>query len=123
MFELEREADVNVWEFSTSVLVARELGDWTATANFDLIYEWGDPINNEFETALHAQLRRRWRESFEPGLEIHVGQDTLAIGPVFSGLGRVNVGSKLRWDIGYFKALDNTTADHTLKLSFEYEFL
>ena len=123
LFELEREADVDVWEFSTSVLIAREIGDWTATANVDFIYEWGSPINDEFETALHTQLRYRWRESLEPGLEIHVGQDTTAIGPAFSGLRRLNVGSKLRWEVGYFTGLDDATADHILRLSIEYEFL
>jgi len=123
LFELEREADVDVWEFSTSVLIAREIASWTATANVDFIYEWGSPINDEFETALHAQMRYRWRQRFEPGLEIHVGQDTTAIGPVFSGLHRVNVGSKLRWELGYFTGLDDSTADHTLRLSIEYEFL
>jgi len=73
LFELEREADVNVWEFSTSVIASREIGRWVATANFDLIYESGDSVTNEFETALHTQLRHRWSESFEPGLEAHVG--------------------------------------------------
>jgi hypothetical protein len=68
-------------------------------------------------------LRYRWRESLEPGLEIHVGQDTTAIGPAFSGLRRLNVGSKLRWEVGYFTGLDDATADHILRLSIEYEFL
>jgi hypothetical protein len=123
LFELEREADVDIWEFSSSVLMAKEVGNWTAMANVDFIYEWGGPIDDEFEMALHTQLRRRWREGLEPGLEIHIGQDTTAIGPVFSGLRRINVGNKLRWELGYFTGLDDATADHTLRLSIEYEFL
>jgi hypothetical protein len=123
LFELEHEADVNVSEFTTSLLVAREIGKWTATANFDLIYEWGEPVKNEFETALHTQVRRRWKESFEPGLEIHVGQDTLAVGPVVAGVGRLGGGSKLRWELGYFAGIDEITPDHTVRLSLEYEFL
>lgn len=123
LFELEREADVDVWEFSTSVLVAREIANWTATANFDLIYEWGRPIKDEFETALHTQLRYRWREVLEPGIEVHVGQDTTAIGPVLTGLRRLNVGNKLRWELGFFAGLDDATADYSLRTSIEYEFL
>ena len=122
LFEVEREADINVWEVSTSLIASREIGQWVATANFDLIYEWGDSVTNEFETALHTQFRRRWSERFEPGLEIHVGQDTLAVGPVFSGLKRLGGGSKFAWELGYFAGLDEITPDDTVRLTLEYEF-
>ncbi len=122
LFELEREADQNTWEFSTSVIASREIGRWVATANFDLIYEWGDSVTNEFETALHTQFRRRWSERFEPGLEVHLGQDTLAVGPVFSGLKRFDGGGKFLWEAGYFVGLDEITPDDTVRLVLEYEF-
>lgn len=122
LFELERETDVDVWEFSTSVIASREIGQWVATANFALIYEWGETVTNEFETALHTQFRRRWRQAFEPGLEIHVGQDTLAVGPVFSGQKRLGGGSKFLWEAGYFVGLDEITPDDTVRLILQYEF-
>lgn len=123
LFELEREADVNVWEFTTSLLAAREFGRWSGTANLDFIYEWGEPVVNEFETALHTQLRYRWKQGFEPGFELHMGQDTLAVGPVASGLQRFGSGSKLAWTLGYFIGMDEITPDRTLRLSLEYEFM
>lgn len=122
LFELERETDVDSWELSTSVIALREIGQWVATANFDLIVEWGEAVTNEFETAFHGQFRRRWREAFEPGLEVHLGQDTLAVGPVFSGQTRLGGGSKFRWEAGYFVGLDEITPDDTVRLILEYEF-
>jgi len=123
LFELEREADVNVWEYTTSLLAAREFGRWTGLANLDFIYEWGDPVVNEFETALHTQLRYRWQEGFEPGVELHVGQDTAALGPVAFGVARLSDGSKLNWSLGYFIGMDEITPDQTVRLTLEYEFL
>lgn len=122
LFEIERQADVDIWEISTSLIASREFGGWVGTANFDVIYEWGDPVINEFETAFHTQFRRRWSEHFEPGVEIHLGQDTLAVGPIFAGLKRLGGGSKLAWELGYFAGLDEITPDDTVRLTLEYEF-
>ena len=122
LFELEREFGENIWEASTSLLAGRDFGRWTATANLDLIYEWGGGIDNEFETTLHLQARYRYRESFEPGLEFHAGQDTLAIGPVISGLVRISAGKKFRWSAGLFCGLDTVSPESTFRLNLEYEF-
>jgi len=59
----------------TILLASRDLGGVTATANVELIYEWGEEIQSEFETALRVQTRCRFKETFEPALELHVGQD------------------------------------------------
>jgi len=123
LFELEREADVNSWELTTSLLAARDFGRWTALANFDFIYEWGEHIANEFETAAHLQVRHRTSEAAEPGVEVHVGQDTFAVGPVVTGLARFGGSRKIRWSAGYFAGLGSTTPDHTARVFFEYEFL
>lgn len=122
LFELEREFEVNAWEASTSVLAAKDHGQWSTIVNLDLIYEWGNGIADEVDTTLHLQTRYRWREVFEPGVELHAGEDTRAIGPVFSGLYRVSAGKKFRWSLGLFAGLDDVSPESTVRLNLEYEF-
>ncbi len=122
LFELEREIDDNAWEFAASLLAARDFGKITATANLGVIYEWGQGIDNEFETALHAQARYRLKESFEPAIELHMGQDTVAMGPVLTGLLRPGQGRKLRWELGILAGLDDKSPDRIIKANIELEF-
>ncbi|MFK7954473.1 MAG: hypothetical protein AB8B96_00115 [Lysobacterales bacterium] len=122
LFELEREFEDNVWEASTSVLINRDLGRWTASANLDFIYEWGGGIDNELDTSLHLQTRYRLKEAFEPAIEFHAGEDTLAAGPVMTGLFRFSSGRKFRWSAGYFTGLDSISPDSTVRITIEYEF-
>jgi hypothetical protein len=122
LFELEREVEENAWEFSTSLLSSRDFGRFTATANLGFIYEWGGGIENEFETALHVQTRYRFKEAFEPAIELHMGQDTIAIGPAVTGLIRPSQGKKLRWELGVFAGVDDDSPDQTIKANIEFEF-
>lgn len=122
LFELEREVQDDVWELSGSLIASRDFGQWTGIANIGLIYEWGSGVQNEIETALHVQTRYRLKESFEPAIELHVGQDTVALGPAIIGLGRLSPGKKLRWEAGIFFGLDNQSPDQTIKLNIEFEF-
>jgi hypothetical protein len=122
VFELEREVDNDAWEFGTTLVSARDFGRWSAVANFGLIYEWGSGVASEIETELHVQTRYRYREVFEPAVELHVGQDTTALGPAFTGLYRFSPGKKLRWNAGVFWGVDEDTPDRIFKLNLEYEF-
>ncbi len=122
LFELEREIEKNSWELSAQLLSARDLGRFTVTANFGLIYEQRRGLQNEFETSLRTQLRYRMSEAFEPAVELHVGQDTRALGPAITGLYRVSRGKKLRWELGIFTGLDNKSPDQILKANIEFEF-
>ena len=120
--ELEREVDDNISEAAVLLLAARDFGRWSALANVGVAYEWGAGVDNEFETELHLQTRYRLRESFEPALELHLGQDTSVLGPALAGVHRIAPGKKLRWDVGIFFALTESSPDRVLKLNFEYEF-
>ena len=91
-------------------------------ANFGVIYEWGERIQDELESTLRVQTRYRLTEKFEPGIELHVGQDTTALGPAFSGLVRVSRGKKIRWELGMFAGLNERSPDHILKANIEFEF-
>lgn len=122
LFELEREVEKNAWELSTNLLASRDFGKVTATANLSLIYEWGEGLPNEFETALHAQTRYRFKEAFEPAIELHMGQDTIVLGPAITGLFRISSGNKLRWELGIFAGLDDQSPDQTIKANVEFEF-
>ena len=122
LFELEREIEENAWEASAQLLASRDFGKLTAIANFGVIYEWGERVQNEIETTLRVQTRYRLTEKFEPGMELHVGQNTTALGPVFSGLVRVSRGRSVRWDLGVFAGLSESSPDHILKANIEFEF-
>ena len=55
LFELEKEANEDVWEFATAVLAEKEWGKWSGTANFYVLREWGSDIESEWETKLNLQ--------------------------------------------------------------------
>jgi len=122
LFEVERNTDENIWEVSTSVLAARDLGRWTNTVNLGVVYEWGSGVDSEFESLLRLQTRYRLREEIEPALELHLAQDVSVLGPTLSGLLRLGPGKKLRWDAGVFFAIKENSPDQVIKLNFEYEF-
>ncbi len=122
LFELEREIEDNIWELETSLIVSREWGRWVGTSNLKLIYEWGGGIQNEFETALNSQLRYRFNEKFEPGIELYLGQDNVSMGPAVMGMWRTGLGKKLRWQFGIYPGLGSTSPDVSALFSLEFEF-
>ena len=122
VFELEREIEDNAWEASARILTARDFGRWTTVANLGLVYEWGSRIDNELESETRVQTRYRYKETFEPAVELHLGEDTAALGPAFTGLYRFSPGRKMRWEAGVFWALDDGTPDRVFKFNLEYEF-
>ncbi len=78
-------------------------------ANLFLIREWGDDIDDEFETAVSLQARYRYSRAFEPALELYAGQDATGIGPVF--LGSINIGTRksLNWDGAWRQSSGDST--------------
>ena len=122
LFELEKEDSVDVWEYSTALLLEKEFGRYSATANIGLQYEWGEDIDDEVESTLALQTRYRYSPRFEPALELYMGQDTLGLGPAFQGAERMGIMKALRWQLGVIFALDSDTPDYTLRAVLEYEF-
>ena len=122
LFELEKYRHEEIWEYSTTLLLERELGRFSATANLGVIYEWGDDIEDEFETAAALQARYRHSPLLEPALELYLGEDTRALGPMLLGMARLGSRQALRWEAGVVWGLDATTADYTLRAVLEYEF-
>lgn len=122
LFEVETERGADVWEYATKLLVSQELGRMVMTANFGLIYEWGDDIKSEWETELALQARYRLRREFEPALELYAGQSTKGLGPVFVGDIPAGGRKKLHWEIGVIFGMDSESPDETLRGMLEFEF-
>jgi hypothetical protein len=120
--ELERSRHNESWEFSTNLIMEKQWGRWVGTANLWAIYEWGDAIDNELESATALQLRYRYSRYFEPALELYTGENTQALGPVVMGDLRLGTRKKLHWETGIIFGLDNETPDHTFRVLTEFEF-
>jgi hypothetical protein len=122
LFELERERDLDIWEFSTGLLAEKEWGRWSGTANLFLLHEWGEDIADETETRLGLQARYRYSPAFEPAVELYSGQDTRGIGPAVMGQVRLGSRRQLRWEAGAIFGVDSQSPDTTLRFLLEFEF-
>ncbi len=122
LFELEKENNADRWEFSTALILEKELGRWSGTGNLYLIQEWGSDIDDELETALGLQARYRYSRAWEPALEFYSGQDTRVLGPVLLGQLKFGIKRQLKWEAGFLFGLDDTSPNQTLRLLAEFEF-
>jgi hypothetical protein len=122
LFEYENEDDLKLEEVSVSLLTERQWGKWIGTANLKGIYEWGDDIQNEFETALALQAKYRYKPTLEPAIELYAGERNKGIGPVLIGEQRLRLGKKLKWELGVIFGFDNKSPEQTYRALLEYEF-
>ena len=122
LLELEREFIDNGWEAAVTAIATRQWGRWQGTANFALVAEWGSGVNNELETELNTQLKFRYQRGFEPGVEIHSGEDTLVFGPIITGDYKLTGNDSITWLAGIYTGLDSDSPDTSAKLHVEYEF-
>lgn len=122
LFELEREFEDQITEISSALLIERQWGKWVGTANLNLTYEWGNDIENEFETALALQTRYRYSRSLEPAIELYIGENSKGIGPVLLGNIRLGDRKQLRWEAGIIAGFSDDSPDTTFKFLIELEF-
>lgn len=122
VFELEHGVEQDLDELSVGLLLEKEFGRWSATANLFAIQEWGEDIKSEFETAFGLQARYRYSRLFEPALEFYLGQDTIGFGPVIIGASNFGVRKSLSWEIGVIAGLSDKSPNSTYRLLLEYEF-
>jgi hypothetical protein len=122
LFEVEHEQNTHISEVASALLIEKEWHKWVGTANLYLIYEWGNKIENELETAMALQGRYRYSRALEPAIEFYSSDSSEGIGPVLLGNFRLSGRKKIHWEAGIIFALDNETADETLKLLIEFEF-
>jgi len=120
--ELEKKRHENDWEFATGLLMEKEWGQWVGSANVWVIYEWGDTIKEEVESALALQLRYRYSRHFEPAIEFYSGQNTRALGSSIMGDIKLTGRKKWHWEAGIILGLDDKTPDNMWRLLSEFEF-
>lgn len=122
IFEYERQIRESIAEVASILVASRQWGDWVGTVNLGIEYEFGSDIVDEIDRFVFAQWRYRYRQSFEPGIELYVDEFTRGIGPVFTGTVRGSGNNKWHWEAGLIAPLNDTTPDQTFRLLFEYEF-
>lgn len=122
LFEIERQKNDDNYEVSAGLLFEKEFDRMSLTLNAFLIYEWGNTVDNEFETQFRAQWRYRWLPQLQPAIEIYQGEGFTGIGPAFMGIQRFSGQRQLKWEASFITAIDAINKDHTLRLAIEYEF-
>ena len=122
VFEIEHGVERDLDELSVGLLIEKEFGRWSTTANLFAIQEWGDSIEGEFETVFGLQARYRHARLFEPALEFYLGQNTVGIGPVLIGSANVGTRKSLSWEVGVIAGLSNKSPNSTFRVLLEYEF-
>ena len=122
LFEYEHELRQSGHEVAVGLLAEKELGQWSAAANFMLVNEWGSQVRNEVETRLGVNLRYRYSELFEPGIELYAGQGARGIGPVLQGTVRTGTRKSLHWEFGGIVGIGKQSPDMSWRMLFEYEF-
>lgn len=122
IFEYERQISESIAEVASILVASRQWGDWVGTVNLGIEYEFGSNIHDEVDRFAFAQWRYRYREAFEPGIELYADEFTRGIGPVLTGTIRGNSNKKWHWEAGIITPLNDTTPDQTFRFLLEYEF-
>ncbi|HCS65880.1 MAG TPA: hypothetical protein DIW64_18450 [Cellvibrio sp.] len=115
--------DISSHEFAVGILWEKELASrWVLAANAIAEYEYGSDIEDEFETALRAQLRYRYSVAIEPALEFYLDDQDWAAGPALMGTIKLSGRKQLRWELGLLFGLDADTPESNLRGGIEFEF-
>lgn len=115
--------DISSHEFAAGILWEKELASrWVLAANAIAEYEYGSDIEDEFETALRAQLRYRYSVAIEPALEFYLDDQDWAAGPALMGAIKLSGRKQLRWELGLLFGLDADTPESNLRGGIEFEF-
>ena len=122
LFELEKQHNTDDWEVKAGILTEKEFGQFSLTTNISLVYEWGQTVENGWESEFKAKFRYRWLPEIQPGVEVYVAEDFIGVGPAFMGIKRYDRQKQLKWELGFIAGLNGDSKDHTLRMSLEYEF-
>jgi len=122
LFEVEKKHASNDWEVTTGIIFENEFGRSSLTMNLFGIYEWGDNLQDEFETEFRLKYRYRWLPQIQPAIEVYTGEGYFGLGPAFMGIQRFDGQKQLKWEAGFITELSNAGKNHSLRLTLEYEF-
>jgi hypothetical protein len=122
LFEVEKQHGSNDWEVTSGIIFEKEFGRTSLTMNLFGIYEWGDNLQDEFETEFRLKYRYRWLPQIQPAIELYTGEGYFGIGPAVMGIQRFDGQKQLKWEAGFITELSSYGKDHSLRISLEYEF-
>jgi hypothetical protein len=122
LFEVEKLHHSNDWEITTGIIFEKEFGRTSLTINLFGIYEWGENLQDEFETEFRLQYRYRWLPQIQPAIEVYTGEGYVGIGPAFMGVQRFDGQKQLKWEAGFITEISNSGKDHSFRVALEYEF-
>lgn len=120
--ELEKKLDDDLWELKAGPVAQKQFGSWVTTVNLLLEKQFGsDRTDDDVQSIGRAQLKYRLSPALEPGMEYYGDENTSAIGPVLLGKARWGV-TPVKWSVGVFAGLNDTTADTSARWELEWEF-
>ncbi len=122
LFEVEKEANLDKWEFTTGVLMEKERGRWSGTVNLFMLNKWGSDSTDNFEERLSLQARYRYSRGFEPAVEFYSGEDTVGLGPACQGQIKLDGNKKLNWEAGLIFGLGSSSPNQILRFLLDLEF-
>lgn len=122
LFELERQNNLDNYEFTTGLLLEKEFGPTSLTLNGLLVYEWGQTLESELETEFRLQYRYRWLPQVQPAIEFYAGENYKGAGPSMMGVHKFSGLEQLKWEFAVIFAIDAATVNNTLRFALEYEF-
>jgi len=122
LFELEKQHKEDIYEFTSGLLFEKEFTQTSLTINALLVYEWGQDIQDEFETEFRLKYRYRYLAALQPSIEIYTGEDFVGVGPGFMGVHRYAGQKQLKWELAFIAGLNGDSKDQTLRFALEYEF-
>lgn len=122
LFELERENHQGNYEFTSGLLMEKEIGPTSLTLNALAVYEWGRSQKSELEGEFRLQYRYRYLPQLQPAIEFYAGENYKGAGPSLMGVQKFGQMKMLKWELAVIFAIDAATVNNTLRLALEYEF-
>jgi hypothetical protein len=122
LFELERQNNLDNYEFTSGLLLEKEFGPTSLTLNTLAVYEWGQTLESELEAEFRLQYRYRWLPQVQPAIEFYAGENYKGAGPSMMGVHKFSGLEQLKWEFAVIFAIDASTVNNTLRFALEYEF-
>lgn len=122
LFELERQNNLDNYEFTSGLLLEKEFGPTSLTLNALAVYEWGQTLESELEAEFRLQYRYRWLPQVQPAIEFYAGENYKGAGPSMMGVHKFSGLEQLKWEFAVIFAIDASTVNNTLRFALEYEF-